>query len=80
MTSRRYLGVHDLTERYGWSEWTVYDKARRNQIPVRKHPGASGLLFLEADLDVFDDGTTELEITKLPRGGKVVKPRIARAA
>jgi excisionase family DNA binding protein len=75
-TGRRYLSVGDVAARYGVSEWTVYDWARRTRIPFRKHPGSNRLLFLEAELDAFDDGAP-LEVKRLARGGKVVTPKTA---
>ncbi len=79
MSSRRYLDVAAVAERYGYSSWQVYERARRNLLPCRKHPGGSRLLFLETDLDAFDDGAP-LEVTRLARGGKVVKPNRKVAA
>ncbi len=73
---RRYLDVAAVAERYGCSEWTVYDRARRNLLPHRKHPGSNRLLFLESECDAFDDGAP-LAVQRLARGGKVVRPRAA---
>lgn len=74
--TRRYLDVAAVAERYGVSEWTIYDRARRHLLPFRKHPGSNRLLFLPDELDRFDDGAP-LEVRRLARGGKVVRPREA---
>lgn len=73
--SRRYLSVPDVVERYGGtlSIWSVYEGARNCTLPHRKRPGTKTLLFIEEELDAFDDGA-ELEVQRLPRGGRVVKP------
>jgi predicted DNA-binding transcriptional regulator AlpA len=70
---RRYISVEDVASRYGWSPWTVYEKARHSQIPHRKLAGSNRLLFEESALDAWDDGA-ELQVKKLPRGGRVVTP------
>lgn len=73
--SRRYLSVPDVVDRYGGtlSSWSVYEYARGGRIPHRKRPGAKALLFLEDELTAWDDGA-ELEVRRLPRGGRVVRP------
>lgn len=72
---RKYLSVADVVARYSGtlSAWSVYELARTSRIPHRKHAGGKRLLFLEQDLDAWDDGA-ELEVRKLPRGGRVVLP------
>ncbi len=77
--SRRYIDVAAVADRYGLSTWQVYERARRNLLPCRKHPGSNRLLFLEADLDAFDDGAG-LEVVRLVKGGKFVRPRTKAAA
>jgi predicted DNA-binding transcriptional regulator AlpA len=78
-TGRRYIDVAAVAERYGWSVWTVYERARHSQIPHRKHAGSNKLCFLETDLDLWDDGA-ELELVKARGGGRVVRPVVAKKA
>jgi predicted DNA-binding transcriptional regulator AlpA len=71
--SRAYSSVEAVAERYGWSAWTVYDRARRGLLPHRKPIGTRKLLFLEHELDAWDDGA-QLEVQELADGGRVVRP------
>ena len=73
--SRRYLTVKDVAARYGgaWSEWQIRELARTNRLPHRKHAGCSRLLFLETELDAYDDGAP-LHVRTLPKGGRIVTP------
>lgn len=74
-TSRRYLTLADVEERYAgaWSRWQLYELARTSRIPHRRPAGTRRLLFLESDLDAWDDGAP-LDVRRLPRGGRVVLP------
>jgi hypothetical protein len=72
--SRAYMGVQDVADRYGVSSWTVYDLCRAGRLPHRKLPARRDLMFLEAELDAYDDGA-ELEVIRRGAGGRVVRPR-----
>jgi hypothetical protein len=74
-----YLDVQAVGTRYGYSVWTIYEKARLCLIPHRKHPGGRKLLFSGPELDAWDNGAVDLEIIKLPRGGRIVRPKPTRA-
>lgn len=78
MSARRYLTIPEVAERYGnaWSEWQLRELARTSRIPHRKPVSTARLLFLESELDAWDDGAP-LEVKKLPRGGRVVRPKVA---
>jgi hypothetical protein len=67
--------MRDVVERYAgvWSQDTLYEWTRTGRIPHKKLSGRRELLFLESDLQAFEDGC-ELEVRKLPRGGRIVRP------
>jgi hypothetical protein len=73
--ARRYLTLDDVLARYGgaYSRAQLYELTRRSLVPHRKLQGGRPLLFIEEELDAFDDGAS-LEIVKTPRGGRVVRP------
>jgi hypothetical protein len=73
VTTRAYIGVPDVAERYGYSIWHVYELARTCKLPHRKAPGRKALHFDPVELDRFDDGDGVLEVKRLPRGGRVVR-------
>lgn len=72
-----YLLVEDVAERLRCSTRTVHELTRTNAIPHRRLPGARRCLFRREELEAWEDGTP-LEVTPLPRGGRVVSPRRAR--
>jgi predicted DNA-binding transcriptional regulator AlpA len=74
MTARQYIRVPDVAERYGYSAAHVYELAEKGKLPHRKRPGSKALLFLPAELDAADDGAL-LEVKRLARGGRVVRPK-----
>jgi predicted DNA-binding transcriptional regulator AlpA len=74
-----YLDVAAVAARYGYSPWTIYETSRLGQIPHRKHPGGRKLLFSEPELTEWDNGAVDLEFIKLPRGGRIVRPKQIRA-
>jgi predicted DNA-binding transcriptional regulator AlpA len=78
--SSPYLQVEDVAALLGCSKRTVHERARLAEIPHRRPPSARRLLFLEDEIRAWLDGA-ELEVTELPRGGRVVRPvpRPARA-
>jgi predicted DNA-binding transcriptional regulator AlpA len=71
--SRTYLTVEDIAARYQISVWSVYDRSRTGAIPHRKPPGMRRLLFLEEELQAWEDGA-ELETLNLAGGGRVCRP------
>ena len=79
--SRRYLTVEAVAARYGgaWSEWQIRELARTCRIPHRKPSGTARLLFLERELDAWDDGAA-LTVKRLSKGGRTVTPATERKA
>jgi predicted DNA-binding transcriptional regulator AlpA len=69
-----YMLVEDVCELLGCGKRTVHERARLAQIPHRRPPSSRRLLFLEAEIRAWLDGAS-LEVTELPRGGRVVRPR-----
>jgi excisionase family DNA binding protein len=74
VTASPYLHVDDVAALLGCSKRTVHERARLGEIPHRRPPGARRLLFLEVELRAWLDGA-ELELVRLPRGGRVVRPK-----
>ena len=74
MSSSPFLRVSEVAARYGFSSWTIHEKARLGLIPHRKLAGGSSpLLFIDAELTAYENGA-ELEVTETPGGGRVVRP------
>lgn len=74
MTPRSpYVLVEDVAARLYRCKRTIHELARNNEIPHRKLPGSRRLLFLPAELELWENGC-ELEVVELPRGGRVVRP------
>jgi excisionase family DNA binding protein len=72
-----YLTVEQVAERLHRSIRVVHELARLGEIPHRKLPGSRRLLFREDELEAWEDGA-ELELTQGSRGGRVVRPKVAR--
>jgi excisionase family DNA binding protein len=72
-----YLLVEDVAERLRCSTRTVHELTRTNAIPHRRLPGSRRCLFRPDELEAWENGTP-LEVTALPRNGRVVAPRRAR--
>ena len=72
-----YLLVEDVAERLRCSTRTVHELTRTNAIPHRRLPGSRRCLFRREELEAWENGTP-LEVTTLPRNGRVVSPRRAR--
>lgn len=70
---RTYLTAEQVADRYRVSLWHIWELARTCKLPHRKHPGRRTLLFDPAELDAYDDGC-RLEVKRLARGGRVVRP------
>lgn len=75
MSGATRIGVEAVVKRYDsvYSRWTIYDYARRGLIPHRKPPGTRQLVFIDSELDEWEDGC-ELEVIQLRDGGRVVRP------
>jgi predicted DNA-binding transcriptional regulator AlpA len=74
-----YLQVEDVAGLLGCSKRTVHERARLGQIPHRRPPSARRLLFVESEIRAWLDGA-QLEMVQLPRGGRVVRPRVESGA
>lgn len=74
-TARTYLAFAAVLERYAgvYSKFSLYEMTRTCRVPHRKMPGTRSLLFLESDLEQWEDGA-ELETIQLPGGGRICKP------
>ncbi len=68
-----FMTSDDVATRYGWSRRSVKEKTRLEQIPFRRLPGSRRSLFLEAELEAWENGA-ELEVRHLAHGGKIVRP------
>ncbi|HUP21988.1 MAG TPA: helix-turn-helix domain-containing protein [Thermoanaerobaculia bacterium] len=73
-----YLLVEDVAERLRCSIRTIHELTRTNAIPHRRLPGTRRCLFRLDELQAWENGTP-LEVTVLPRGGRLVLPRRAAA-
>lgn len=71
-----YLQVEDVAERLRCSTRTIHELTRTCAIPHRRLPGTRRCLFREEDLEVWENGAP-LEVTELPRGGRLVRPHPA---
>jgi len=68
-----YLLVEDVAERLHCSTRTIHELTRTNSIPHRRLPGSRRCLFRPDELEAWENGSP-LEVTALPRGGRVVTP------
>jgi predicted DNA-binding transcriptional regulator AlpA len=69
-----FLFVEDVMARYGVSKRWVQGRASAREIPHRRLPGSRRCLFLEAELEAWDNGA-QLETRELAGGGRIVKPK-----
>jgi hypothetical protein len=69
-----YLLVEDAAARYHCSTRRIHELTRTLAIPHRRLPGSRRCLFLEAELQLWDDGAA-LHVQKLVGGGRIVKPK-----
>lgn len=72
-----YLSMPQVVERYAgvWSRWQLYEHVRRGMLPHVKLPGRRELLFRLEDLERYELGEVELELVRLPRGGRLCRHR-----
>jgi hypothetical protein len=77
MTTPTYLSTKQVVERYAgvWSRWQIYEHIRLGLLPHSKFPGRRELLFRLEDLEAYEAGDVDLEVIKLPRGGRLCRPR-----
>lgn len=75
MSVFRYLLTEDVADRYRQSVRWVDEESRCGRLPHRKLPGRRRRLYLEDELQLFDDGA-QLETIKLANGGRHVRPVI----
>jgi excisionase family DNA binding protein len=73
MTASPFLTTEEVAGRLRCSVRTVRELTRLNEIPHRKLPGGRRCLFLEAELQAWENGA-QLHVLPLARGGRVVKP------
>jgi excisionase family DNA binding protein len=68
-----YLLVEEVAERLRCSTRTIHELTRTSAIPHRRLPGTRRCLFRADELEAWENGSP-LEVTKLPRGGRLVVP------
>jgi hypothetical protein len=69
-----YLVVEDVAGRYHCSTRRIHELTRTQAIPHRRLPGSRRCLFLDAELEAWDNGA-ELEVRELAGGGRIVRPK-----
>ena len=79
MSASPYLLVEDVAERLRCSTRSVHELTRTGAIPHRRLPGSRRCLFLEAELEVWEEGAP-LEVVVTAHGGRVVRPQRSKAA
>jgi hypothetical protein len=72
-----YLSMPAVVERYAgvWSHWQLYEHVRAGRLPHLKLPGRRELLFRLEDLERYEAGDVDLEVVKLPDGGRLCRHR-----
>ena len=72
-----YLSLPQVVQRYAgiWSRWTIYEHVRAGLLPHLKLPGRRELLFRLEDLERYEGGEVDLDMVKLPGGGRSCRPR-----
>jgi excisionase family DNA binding protein len=69
----RYLVTSEVAERLRCSIRTIHELTHTSTIPHRRLPGTRRCLFRLDELEAWENGT--LDVTELPRGGRLVVPR-----
>jgi excisionase family DNA binding protein len=69
-----YLLVEDVATRLRCSTRTIHELTRTAAIPHRRLPGSRRCLFLEAELETWENGA-RLELRELAGGGRIVRPK-----
>ena len=70
-----YLLVEDVAARYHCSTRRIHELTRTLAIPHRRLPGSRRCLFLETELQLWDDGAA-VETVELAGGGRIVRPSV----
>jgi hypothetical protein len=72
-----FLSMPEVVDRYRgvWSKWTIYEHVSRGLLPHLKLPGRRELLFRLDHLERYEAGDVDLEVVKLPGGGRICRPR-----
>jgi hypothetical protein len=75
--SKREGGPCDDAQQPGgvWSRWQLYEHVRLGLLPHVKLPGRRELLFPVVELERYEAGECELETVRLPKGGRLCRPR-----
>jgi hypothetical protein len=68
-----FLLVEDVAGRYGTSRRWVLERTRLGVIPHRRLPGSRRCLFLEHELEAWENGA-DLRVRELSSGGRLVEP------
>jgi hypothetical protein len=71
-----FLSMPQVIERYAgvWSRWQLYEHVRLGLLPHTKLPGRRELLFRRDHLEAYERGECDLELVKLPNGGRLCRP------
>lgn len=72
--SAPYLVLEEVAERLRCSTRVVQDLCRRRAIPHRRLPGTRRCLFVERELEQWENGA-ELDVVELEGEGRVVRVR-----
>jgi excisionase family DNA binding protein len=73
IATRSKLTVEDVAAYLRVSTWTIWDWARKGEIPHRKPPGKRRLLFDLRELEAWQDGA-QLERKRWGQDGRIVRP------
>jgi hypothetical protein len=74
VSARVYLDTAAVAARYNTTPAALREWVRRGRIPFRRLPGRKAIIFLASDLDMYDDGSVELERRRV-KGGLIVRPK-----
>jgi excisionase family DNA binding protein len=69
-----YMTVEEAAAALRVSQRTIHELTRTARIPHRRPSGTRRCLLLRDELDAWLAGTP-LEVTELPGGGRVVRPK-----
>lgn len=75
MSEVAYLTVEEVAELLRCSTRTVHELTRKGAIPHRRIGGTRRCLFQRDEVAAWLDGA-ELEVSKLPNGGRRVRPKL----
>jgi excisionase family DNA binding protein len=69
-----FLLIEEAAQRMGVSTWTMSEWCARGEFPNVKYPGKRRVYIPERDLAAYLAGSVELEMVRLPRGGRICRP------